>query len=225
MELTPRGQPCCFVKILWECVILIDICHFNGTKLIKSSKMGLSEFHGNLPTHHVTEGSKAMGWDSTQGNNVTSFLDIQIDICRGIRLSSIKLRRVGKCLQSSLRPFVQSFVRLQFLCQKIITWNSATCTHYKYAPLRNEVRTEERGIREVWLRELMQQSINMIKWGCFKQNIPVCSAPGQKYLHDTNMHNSDTVWDKGGGQEHLCCVCIPIKSWCKLCFSLKKKEK
>ncbi len=34
----------------------------------------------------------------------------------------------------------------------------------------------------------------------------VCSAPGQKHLHDINMHNSDTVLDKGGGQEHLCCV-------------------
>ena len=35
----------------------------------------------------------------------------------------------------------------------------------------------------------------------------VCSAPGQKYLHDINMHNSDMVWDKGGGQEaYVFCV-------------------
>ncbi len=47
-----------------------------------------------------------------------------------------------------------------------------------------------------------------------KFQIPVCCAPGQKHLHDMNMHNSDTVLDKAGGQGHLCRVlCIVIQRW------------
>ena len=40
---------------------------------------------------------------------------------------------------------------------------------------------------------------------------PVYSSPGQKHFHHMSIHNSDTDLDKGGGQEHLCCVLLTAK--------------